>query len=181
VPALTPSHGQTVTPISTPLVSKINAAPTASPAPASAQQTPNSANTEPNSTKAPPGDGTIAPGTDLFGDPLTGKAATVKPAPDTTATEPQATVPAAAPTTTAPFLRLIAPLRLNPMVRDALAAAIESMNGDPRAAEAITVPTGVFIPIEVFKRRHVDIPAVQPALRRAFRSTHLQPSAFCWP
>ena len=50
------------------------------------------------------------------------------------------------------------------MVCDALAAAIASMNGDARAADAITVSSGVFVPLEHFKRRHVDIPVVLRSL-----------------
>ena len=38
------------------------------------------------------------------------------------------------------------------------------MNGDSRTADAITVSAGVFVPLEVFKRRHVDIPVVQRSL-----------------
>ena len=46
----------------------------------------------------------------------------------------------------------------------ALAAAIASMNGDSRTADAITVSAGVFVPLEVFKRRRIDIPVVQRSL-----------------
>jgi conjugal transfer pilus assembly protein TraI len=49
-------------------------------------------------------------------------------------------------------------------VRDALAAAIASMNGDARAADAITISSGVFVPLDHFKRRHVDIPVVLRSL-----------------
>lgn len=45
-----------------------------------------------------------------------------------------------------PVFRLSAPMRLQPQVRDALAAAIDTMNGDAKAALAVTVPTGIFIP-----------------------------------
>ena len=50
------------------------------------------------------------------------------------------------------------------MVRDALAAAIASMNGDSRTADAITVSAGVFVPLEAFKRRRIDIPVVLRSL-----------------
>jgi hypothetical protein len=50
------------------------------------------------------------------------------------------------------------------MVRDALAAAVASMNGDSRAPDVVTVSGGVFVPLEVFKRRHIDIPVVQRSL-----------------
>ena len=49
-------------------------------------------------------------------------------------------------------------------MRDALAAAIASMNGDARAADAITISSGVFVPLDHFKRRHVDIPVVLRSL-----------------
>ena len=38
------------------------------------------------------------------------------------------------------------------------------MNGDSRTADAITVSAGVFVPLEVFKRRRIDIPVVQRSL-----------------
>jgi hypothetical protein len=38
------------------------------------------------------------------------------------------------------------------------------MNGDSRTAAAITVSAGVFVPLEVFKRRRIDIPVVQRSL-----------------
>ena len=63
-----------------------------------------------------------------------------------------------------PSFKLIAPLRLNPAVRDALSAAIVSMNGDARAADAITVSAGVFVPLDHFKRRRVDVPLVLRSL-----------------
>ena len=75
-----------------------------------------------------------------------------------------ADAPAAPAAPVAPAFKLVAPLRLNPMVRDALAAAIASMNGDARAADAITVSSGVFVPLDHFKRRHVDIPVVLRSL-----------------
>ena len=50
------------------------------------------------------------------------------------------------------------------MVRDALAAAIASMSGDARGADAITVSSGVFVPLERFKRRRVDISLVLRSL-----------------
>ena len=80
--------------------------------------------------------------------------------PDEVLPEAPAKAGAAAP----PVFRLVAPLRLNPMVRDALAAAVASMNGDSRAADAVTVSAGVFVPLEVFKRRHIDIPVVLRSL-----------------
>jgi conjugal transfer pilus assembly protein TraI len=72
--------------------------------------------------------------------------------------------PAAPQSQTALFFRLDAPLRLNPHVRDVLASAVDSLNGDPHDALAITVPSGVFVPLEHFKRAHLDIPVVLRAL-----------------
>lgn len=66
-----------------------------------------------------------------------------------------------------PVFKLEAPMRLNPRVRDALALAIDSMNGDARAAIAVTVPAGVFVPLDHFKRSNVDLPVVLRALAEA--------------
>ena len=86
---------------------------------------------------------------DLLGDPPTGPAPDADPQPDSPGIETLPKVPAEAPNVFAPLFRLVAPLRLNPKVRDALAAAIASMNGNSRAADAITVSAGVFVPLEV--------------------------------
>jgi len=59
-----------------------------------------------------------------------------------------------------PFFKLAAPLRLNPQIRDALANAIDSLNGEPQRARAITVAAGVFIPLDHFKRARLDLPVV---------------------
>jgi len=63
-----------------------------------------------------------------------------------------------------PIFRLAAPMRLQPQVRDALARAIDSMNGDPKQVRAVTVPTGVFVPLDHFKKANVDLPVVLRAL-----------------
>lgn len=62
-----------------------------------------------------------------------------------------------------PF-RLDAPFRLAPQVRDALAEAVASLNGDPKAALAVTVPTGVFVALEHFKRCGIDASVVLRSL-----------------
>ncbi|MBK6789108.1 MAG: TraI domain-containing protein [Betaproteobacteria bacterium] len=157
-------HGQAVTPLSTPLVSRADAATASGLPPASAALAPDPATPAPAATEAPPADGTITPGTDLLGDPLTGPAAGPDPEHDSPGVEALPEAPADAAAAVAPVFRLVAPLRLNPMVRDALAAAIASMNGDSRAADAITVSAGVFVPLEVFKRRHIDIPVALRSL-----------------
>lgn len=64
----------------------------------------------------------------------------------------------------APLFRLVAPMRLQPQVRDALAAAVDSMNGDPRLALAVTVPAGVFLPLDHFRQAGVDPPVALRAL-----------------
>lgn len=63
-----------------------------------------------------------------------------------------------------PVFKLDAPMRLNPRVRDALASAIDTMNGDSKAAMAVTVPTGVFVPLEHLKQSNVDLPVVLRSL-----------------
>ena len=63
-----------------------------------------------------------------------------------------------------PIFRLTAPMRLQPQVRDALAAAIDSMNGEAKDALAVTVPTGVFVPLDHFKKANLDLPVVLRAL-----------------
>ncbi|WP_295639313.1 MobH family relaxase [uncultured Methylibium sp.] len=63
-----------------------------------------------------------------------------------------------------PVFKLEAPMRLNPRVRDALAAAIDTMNGDSKAAIAVTVPAGVFVSLEHFKRTNIDLPVVLRSL-----------------
>lgn len=63
-----------------------------------------------------------------------------------------------------PRLKLLAPLRLNPAVRDALARAIASMNGEARDAVAVSVPGGVFVPFEHFKQARLDLPVVMRSL-----------------
>ena len=54
---------------------------------------------------------------------------------------------------------LHAPLRLNPVVRDALSNAVRTLNDDHGSAMVCTVAQGVFVPLEEFVRR-----GVQPSL-----------------
>ncbi len=54
--------------------------------------------------------------------------------------------------------------RLLPQVRDALVIAIESLNGDAKAAVAVTVAQGVFIPLDFFKRQQLDASVVLRSL-----------------
>ena len=59
---------------------------------------------------------------------------------------------------------LNAPLRLMPQVRQALQAAIDTLNGDPKSATAVTVASGVFVPLSHFKSRSVDVNVALRAL-----------------
>lgn len=51
---------------------------------------------------------------------------------------------------------LTAPIRLNPALRSALDAVIDTMNGDMAALACCSVPSGLFIPLSELERRHVD-------------------------
>jgi conjugal transfer pilus assembly protein TraI len=163
-------HGQTVTTLSKSLLSTASATlasgatPASGPTPACAPPAPETAASDPPAAGAQSDDGTITPGMDLLGDPLTGPAVGSQQEQASPRIEALPELPAAATAESQSVFRLVAPLRLNPMVRDALAAAVASMKGDSRAADAITVPAGVFVPLEVFKRRHIDIPVVQRSL-----------------
>jgi conjugal transfer pilus assembly protein TraI len=56
-------------------------------------------------------------------------------------------------------IRLKAPMRLNPAVRQALHEAIDTLNDPPAATPLFTVREGIFVPLAEFERR-----AVQPAV-----------------
>jgi conjugal transfer pilus assembly protein TraI len=58
-----------------------------------------------------------------------------------------------------PAFSLNAPLRLNPSVRDALAAIVHTLNGPGNAAAARTVAAGLFVPLQALERR-----GIQPAI-----------------
>lgn len=59
---------------------------------------------------------------------------------------------------------LNAPLRLVPQVRQTLQAAIDTLNGDPKSATAVTVASGVFVPLSHFKASSVDVNVALRAL-----------------
>lgn len=59
---------------------------------------------------------------------------------------------------------LNAPLRLNPQVRDALAAAVATLNSPSTGPTALTIPTGVFVPLAIFKRARLDVTMAVRAL-----------------
>ena len=58
-----------------------------------------------------------------------------------------------------PTFSLNAPLRLNPAVRDALAAIVHTLNGPGTEAAARTVAVGLFVPLHAFERH-----GIQPAM-----------------
>jgi len=94
----------------------------------------------------------------------------ILPGPTQTQSSPPASAPAphvdhlSDPCPAPTQFKLLAPLRLNPAVRDTLAQAIDSMNGSSRDAVAITVPSGVFVPLDHFKRARLDLPVVMRSL-----------------
>lgn len=62
---------------------------------------------------------------------------------------------------------LRAPMRLVPQVRQALAAAIDTLNGDADKASAVTTASGVFVPFEHFRGHSLDANTVLRALADA--------------
>lgn len=70
---------------------------------------------------------------------------------------------------TPPAFSLNAPLRLNPSVRDSLAAIVHTLNGPGSAAAARTVAAGLFVPLPAFERH-----GIQPAVAiRALADVHM--------
>ncbi|TXH53024.1 MAG: relaxase [Burkholderiaceae bacterium] len=67
--------------------------------------------------------------------------------------------PTASPSADPRPIRLKAPMRLNPAVRQALQEAVDTLNDPPAAAPVFTVREGVFVPLDEFERR-----GVQPAV-----------------
>lgn len=87
------------------------------------------------------------------------------PAPPSEADVPPEPIPAQ-PASVAPSRRfaLKAPLRLVPQVRQALQDAIATMNADARTAIAVTVASGVFVPLSHFKASSIDVSVALRAL-----------------
>lgn len=87
------------------------------------------------------------------------------PAPPSEANVPPEPIPAQ-PASVAPSRRfaLKAPLRLVPQVRQALQDAIATMNSDARTAIAVTVASGVFVPLSHFKAHSIDVSVALRAL-----------------
>lgn len=55
-----------------------------------------------------------------------------------------------------PEFRLDAPMRLNPVVRDALIQIVDTLNQDGSDTAACTVSSGLFIPLAEFERRKIE-------------------------
>jgi conjugal transfer pilus assembly protein TraI len=72
---------------------------------------------------------------------------------------PEQVPPAPAAPPAVPTFRLNAPMRMNPAVRDALAAIVVTLNGPGSAAAATPVAEGLFVPLAELEQR-----GVQPAL-----------------
>ncbi|RZI40116.1 relaxase [Herbaspirillum sp. HC18] len=53
-------------------------------------------------------------------------------------------------------IKLDAPMRLNPVVRDALVQIVDTLNHDGAAIAACTVASGLFIPLTEFERRNIE-------------------------
>jgi conjugal transfer pilus assembly protein TraI len=99
-------------------------------------------------------------------------AAPATPAALATPTAPPAP-PASAPPTPPVNFALRAPLRLNPVVRDALTAVVRTLNHAASHAQCCTVATGVFVPLDEFERR-----GVPPSLTlRALADVHMLATA----
>ena len=73
----------------------------------------------------------------------------------------------AVPSPTAAAFKLVAPMRLNPKVRDALTTAVETLNHGVNESSAIKVSTGLFIPLDHFKRAQIDVSVVLRSLAEA--------------
>jgi conjugal transfer pilus assembly protein TraI len=63
-----------------------------------------------------------------------------------------------------PLLALKAPMRLNPVVRDALAGIVTTLNTDSGPARCCTVPEGLFVPLDQFEQRGVPAAVALRAL-----------------
>lgn len=72
--------------------------------------------------------------------------------------------PAPAPVPPPPEFKLNAPLRLNPAVRDALAAVVQTLNGPGASAAACAASNGLFIPLREMERRGIQPPVAMRAL-----------------
>lgn len=74
-----------------------------------------------------------------------------------------------AQTTQQAIIGLQAPLRLNPVVRDALTEVVNTLNTGAGPAQCCTVALGVFVPLHEFERR-----GIQPSMAlRALSDVHM--------
>jgi conjugal transfer pilus assembly protein TraI len=103
---------------------------------------------------APPA--TVKVGTQLSLLPVA-PASPVPPVPPVTQAVPPVAspVPTPSPPPSTPGFAFHAPLRLNPVVRDALAAIVHTLNQDTGPVQCCTVATGVFIPLVELERRGI--------------------------
>ncbi|MBT9597767.1 MAG: TraI domain-containing protein [Vitreoscilla sp.] len=100
-------------------------------------------------------------------------AASAVPAPQATPAAPLEAAPALTPPVPPPTFALRAPLRLNPVVRDALTPIVHTLNHAAGPAQCCTVATGIFIPLDEFERR-----GVPPSLTlRALADVHMLAAA----
>ena len=115
----------------------------------------------PPSAPKPPPSPAGSPGTQLslIHPPPTADEVDGPPTPELPAAPAPTAAPAAPEPPPRPAFTLKAPLRLNPAVRDALAAVIQTLNADATPAAACTVASGLFIPLHELERR-----GIQPAL-----------------
>jgi len=84
----------------------------------------------------------------------------VEETPESPSPEPATTPPSAT-------FALQAPMRLNPVVRDALAEAVRTLNDGMGPPTVCTVSQGVFVPLEEFGRRGVQPSLAMRALTEA--------------
>lgn len=77
-----------------------------------------------------------------------------------------------------PPIRLKAPMRLNPAVRQALQEAVDTLNDPPASTPVFTVREGIFVPLAEFERRGIQ-PAV--ALRSLTEAGMLHRAAQAGP
>lgn len=169
---LLPSYGPSAAPLTTPLVVHASRGPVPPTVDAASRRAPDLVDMAlAGPTELSQDASAGATGGDAVNDPSSVPLALMPSIDSTSETEPSRDAPATPAAAVASVFKLVAPLRLNPMVRDALAVAIASMNGDATAADAIAVSSGVFVPLEHFKRRHVDIPVVLRSLAETGMTT----------
>lgn len=98
---------------------------------------------------------TVKPGTQLS---LIPPVPASPPAPvlQTAADHDAPSTPKAPPAAPTRSFALDAPMRLNPVVRDALTAVVQTLNADAGPAQCCTVASGIFVPLGELERRGVE-------------------------